>query len=280
MERVDSLHVADIAGAQAKPARVRTTDFPFNSAADISGAAPRVPGLQTNRHTSALNPQYELPSFTHEPRAAAASQPRDTLWTLPQPRWKAQTRDIMDWTDIETRSRTAVRRQNLAERDPLAVKDITGPQFRVEQQTSRRTNPLEPTYVYDGGDTDRVNVHAPKHGHRYVRKEDECFSLMSKDVTGEGDAVWTQEYPKHLIKTRETNQTSDIRGAAAALALPPPRPAFAAPHTPRARTTARAPNARISHARAARRRRASGHAVGGAAAVGEGASHEEEPGRL
>lgn len=252
MERPDPLHVADIAGATTKQLPVRTRgDHPFNSSADIDQAMPRPRGLNTNRHTCPLNPEYVLPSFAAESADQGLPPPRDQLWTLPQTRWKPAPRNNLDTSDIEVRSSSAIRRAKLAERDTMAVADINKPQFRCEQPTTRHTDPLHPSYVYDNGPVDHIDPRVPKHGSRYPRKESEQFSLMSKDVTasesGTSLSVFSSEYPKELIKTRPTNRTDDIAG----------EPAVA--RTRRRSTTHRVCAVSRTHARLCRR--AGGHAL-------------------
>ena len=174
MERPDPLHVADIAGATTKQLPVRTRgDHPFNSSADIDQAMPRLRGLNTNRHTCPLNPEYVLPSFAAESADQGLPPPREQLWTLPQTRWKPAPRNNLDTSDIEVRGNAAIRRTKLAERDTMAVADINRPQFRCEQPTTRHTDPLHPSYVYDNGPVDHIDPRVPKHGSRYPRKESE-----------------------------------------------------------------------------------------------------------
>jgi len=95
----------------------------------------------------------------------------------------------------------------------MVAADITGPQFRMEAPTNRVTDPLQPTYIYDGGPIDHVNPRRPRYGSMFPRSTNEDFALQTNDIMRE--AVFTREYPKDLIKTRPANRTDDILGAQA-----------------------------------------------------------------
>lgn len=138
---------------------------------------------------------------------------RDLLWTIPKDERRPPTRSIMDWSDVDTRGPERIIRDKLSVRDVMQTRDITVSQFRMDQPSQRSTNPLTPTYIYDGGQVEHVEGRVPKYGRRYTRSPDQNFSLMSKDINGEN--VHQAEYPKHLIKTRQTNRTDDILGAQA-----------------------------------------------------------------
>eukprot|EP00965_Chrysotila_dentata_P051666 1715340-Pleurochrysis_carterae.AAC.1 len=218
MLRHDTLDVSDIQGAQSRrPASRTRTPHPFIHTFDIEQTAPARRGLNTSRCTNALNPSYNLPSYELAPAPEYRSAPRDTMWTLPQNNRKFSTRDIMSRSDVEVRSKAQLLRESMTTRDIMASNDITGPQFRIEAPSMRRTNPLSPSYVYDGGEVDQVVTRVPKHGRQYPRTPETAFSLMTKDINTA--SVHKTEYPKHLIKTRQANRTDDIEGNVLAHAL-------------------------------------------------------------
>lgn len=217
-ERPDSLDTSDVDGAKPKPLPSRPrSNHPFNTNADIEHSKPSFQQTHgkfvTQRATEPLNPVYKLPSSTYEPLPPPRAQARDLLWTLPQHDWKPRTRAIMDWSDVEGHGRDYLYRQIAATRDNVNVRDITRPQFRCDEPSQRITDPLRPAYMYDNGQVEHVVTHVPRYGSRYGRKPEENFTLMCKDVNGE--MVHSAEYPKHLIKTRKTNNTQDIPGAQA-----------------------------------------------------------------
>ena len=214
--RPDPLDTSDVDGARPKalPIRLRT-NHPFNTNADIEYSSPHFQQTHgkfyTQRNSNTLQPQYKLPSSSFEPLPEHRSKPRELLWTLPQKDWKPQTRDIMNWSDVEGHGRDFLFRKAAGSRDTIGARDINWPQFRCEEPSQRRTDPLRPTYIYDNGEVDQVVTHVPKYGHRYGRKPEENYNLIVKDVNG--DNVHQSCYPNWLIKTRKANNTQDIPGA-------------------------------------------------------------------
>lgn len=201
-------------GAQTRPQPVRWTPHPFNTNADIAQSTPSAyRQFQSQRCTDCLNPDYKLPTFTYEPPATASSSVRDSLWTLPQDKWRPATRNPIVPTDAELYGRDHLFRKNASTRPANRVSDITGPQFSFEAQRWRKTDPLTPQYVYDGAPIDAVQTHIPRYGSRYPRSEREDFALRTDDITTE--KIFNREYPKVLIKTRASNRTDDILGAQA-----------------------------------------------------------------
>jgi len=221
MNRPDSLDTSDIAGAQTKRQLSRErTQHPFNSSADIEFSRPQARGLQTNRCTDSLNPVYQLPSFTPPAGVSSSSAPRDVLWTIPKQDRRLDTRPIMDWSDVESRSTDLLLRKSLMTRDIMSAGDINVSQFRMDAPSTRSTNPLLPEYVYDGGAVDQVVTRVPKYGRRYPRPDESWYPLKCKDVNGEPKtggagvgATSNPSYPLHLIKTRPSNRTDDVYGA-------------------------------------------------------------------
>ena len=216
--RPDPLDTSDVDGGRPKPLPIRLrTNHPFNTNADIDYSSPHFQQTHgkfyTQRNSNTLQPQYKLPSSSFEPLPAYRSKPRELLWTLPQKDWKPQTRDIMNWSDVETHGRDFLFRKAAGSRDTIGALDINRPQFRCEEPSQRRTDPLMPTYIYDNGEVDQVVTRVPKYGHRYGRKPEENYNLMVKDVNG--DNVKQSCYPNWLLKTRKTNNTQDITGAQA-----------------------------------------------------------------
>lgn len=213
MERPDSLDTSDIDGAQSKRLPRRDSSHPFNSNLDIEFSRPysRTSNARSTRATDPLNPAYRLPSVTHDPLPMGGVVPRDPLWTLPQSKWKPETRHPVEWTDLEKYGRDFLFRKTVPARSSLVSVDITGPQFRVEEPRWRKTDPLHPVYVYDGGPLEEVNPRRPHYGSMYPRAEAENFALKTDDIMTE--QIFTREYPKELIKTRPANRTDDILGA-------------------------------------------------------------------
>ena len=164
MERPDSLDTSDISGAQARPLPVRRTDHPFNTNLDIVRSSPyefsrgTLGGTAGSlRCTDALNPAYKLPSYEVHPLPPPTSQPRDNLWTLPQKKWRPQPREDKTWGKEEMFGRHKLFMATIPPRaHSLQVQDICGPQFRCEEPRWRKTDPLHPVYVYDGGPVDRI----------------------------------------------------------------------------------------------------------------------------
>ena len=78
----------------------------------------------------------------------------------------------------------------------------------------RCSDPLAPSYRdLDGGAYGAVPAKIPKPGQTFPRSPSEAFGLITADISASGPR--TTEYPKHLIKTRETNKIDDISGAQA-----------------------------------------------------------------
>ena len=222
--RPDPLDTSDVDGARPKPLPIRLrTNHPFNTNADIEYSSPQFAQTHgkfyTQRNSNTLQPQYKLPSSSYEPLPAHRSKPRELLWTLPQKDWKPQTRDIMNWSDVETHGRDFLFRKAAGSRDTIDARDINRPQFRCEEPSTRRTDPLMPSYLYDNGEVDQVVTRVPKYGHRYGRTPEENYNLIVKDVNG--DNVKQSCYPNWLIKTRKINNTQDIPGAQADICAEP-----------------------------------------------------------
>ena len=244
--RPDPLDTSDVDGARPKPLPIRLrSNHPFNTNADIEYSSPHFQQTHgkfyTQRNSNTLQPSYKLPSSSFDPLPPPRSKPRDLLWTLPQNDWKPQTRDIMNWSDVEGHGRDFLFRKAAGKRDTIDARDINRPQFRCEEPSQRRTDPLRPTYVYDNGEVDHVVTHVPKYGQRYGRTPEENYNLIVKDVNG--DNVHQSCYPNWLIKTRKANNTQDIPGAQVRLrlrSLPPylppsllaPSPACPQPYFP------------------------------------------------
>ncbi|KAL3930745.1 MAG: hypothetical protein SGPRY_001409 [Prymnesium sp.] len=220
MERPDQLHLGDIDGAQSRKPHARSVCYDgFNSNADIEGSVPShmrsLGRFNSIRNTNPLEPRYNLASFSVPPEPEHRSEPRDVLWTLNQPRWRPQPRcTVTELSAAEKYSSSFLYRRNAQIRDIMAEKDITGPQFVTEAPRTRRTDPMHPKYFYDGGLVEDVITHIPRYGSRYPRKPEEARSLMTKDIMVT-DVLKSTKYPKELIKTRESNRTSDIEGAKA-----------------------------------------------------------------
>lgn len=219
MQRIDPLDVSDIDGAVARqPARRNTSHHPFNSNADIAATTPQPRRLPTSRLTNPLEPDYSLPTFVPAPETESSKPARDVLFTLEQPpRRVSATRDLMDWSDVtqaESRSRELLRRPT-ATRNLMAVADINEkPGLGIGGRPVRCSDPLAPSYRdLDGGAYGAVPAKIPKPGQTFPRSPFEAFGLITADISASGPR--TTEYPKHLIKTRETNKTADISGAQA-----------------------------------------------------------------
>ena len=227
MQRPDPLDLSDIEGATARQRTYRAAEsHPFNSNSDIVGSTPNHMGVigrfRPGRSTDPLRPQYSLPCYVPVELPPDPRPVRDIMWTVPQSKWKPETRHYPEQTSEEKLSKGTLFRRNVAARDPLRCQDITGPQFRTEEPFHRHTNPLVPTYVYDGGAVDDVNIKVPKHGCRYARSEADNYALRTKDIS------WSEfhpagEYPKELIATRPANRTDDIEGAQANTRVSGPR---------------------------------------------------------
>ena len=241
--RPDPLDTSDVDGARPKPLPIRLrSNHPFNTNADIEYSSPHFQQTHgkfyTQRNSNTLQPSYKLPSSSFEPLPPPRSKPRDLLWTLPQNDWKPQTRDIMNWSDVEGHGRDFLFRKAAGKRDTIDARDINRPQFRCEEPSQRRTDPLRPTYVYDNGEVDHVVTHVPKYGQRYGRTPEENYNLIVKDVNG--DNVHQSCYPNWLIKTRKANNTQDIPGAQVRRrlrslpVLPTPSPTCPKPYLPQA----------------------------------------------
>lgn len=218
MERPDSLDTSDIAGAQTRPQPQRpNTQHPFNTNSDIEGSSPfrfsRGTLPHSQRMTDSLEPGYKLPSFETMPMPPATAQPRDILWTLPQRKWKPEQRSEKLWSDEEKFGRQHLFRATVPTRQALVSTDITGPQFRIEEPRWRKTDPLNPTYMYDGGAVDTVRTRRPHPGHMFTRTAEENYALRTDDILTE--KIFNREYPKALIQTRPSNRLDDITGAQA-----------------------------------------------------------------
>ena len=215
MERPDSLDTSDIDGAQTRPLPARHTTHPFNTNLDIGGSSPFQYSRGTlgasMRCTDALNPAYTLPSSNVFPLPENTSQPRDILWTLPQRKWKPETRQEKVWSEEEKYGRGFLFRATAPTRAALQSADITGPQFRVEEPRWRKTDPLQPVYFYDGAPVDEVRTRRAHPGSMFTRTPEENYSLRTDDILTE--KIFNREYPKALIQTRPSNRTDDITGA-------------------------------------------------------------------
>lgn len=215
MERPDSLDTSDIDGAQSRPLPVRRTPHVFNTNLDIAASTPHMySSSRSGRCTDPLTPAYKYPSYTPHPEPPmTAGSARDILWTLPQRDWRPEPRKMAEWSDAEKYGRQHLFRQTVPTRTSLQVDDITGPQFRIEEQRWRRTDPLAPVYHYDGAPIDAVRTRRPHYGSQFPRPEWEDFALKTDDILTE--KVFNREYPKVLIKTRTANRVDDITGAQA-----------------------------------------------------------------
>jgi len=217
MERPDSLDTSDIDGAQTRPLPVRRSDHPFNTNLDIEKSAPfrfsRGRFENSERCIEPLTPNYTMPSFTPHPVAPPATAPRDVLWTVPQRTWRPEERAAPVYTDEEKFGRSHFFQSRVPSRPSMMSGDITGPQFRFEEQRFRETDPLAPTYYYDGAPIDAVRTRKAHPGSMYVRTAEENYNLRTDDILTE--KIFNREYPKALIKTREINRIHDITGAQA-----------------------------------------------------------------
>ena len=226
MERVDPLDLSDIQGATARVKQPRSHPHPFNTNADIEGSAPHHAAVlgrfRSTRCTNTLTPQYNLPSVILPPPAEPKGQPRDILWTLNQPKWRPSIPAKSALSDEEKYHRSFLHRHRAAGQDVMRHKDITGPQFRIEEGWTRRTDPLQPAYVYDHGPVEPVVTHVPRFGSRYVRKPHEDRALYTDDIK-KAEVYFAGMYPKSLIKTRPVNVTADIEGTQANSNPPWPR---------------------------------------------------------
>jgi len=216
MERPDSLDTSDVDGAQTRPLPVRRTVHPFNTNHDIQGSTPfrfsQGRFEASSRCIDTLTPDYKLPSYAVHP-LPPTSAPRDVLWTVPQRKWRPEPRAEKNWTDDEKFGRSHLFQAKVPTRPALEVADITGPQFRFEEQRWRQTDPLQPVYFYDGAEIDRVRTRRPHYGSQFTRTAEENFALRTDDILTE--KIFNREYPKALIKTRVANRTDDITGAQA-----------------------------------------------------------------
>ena len=218
-ERPDPLDTSDIEGAQSRKSMPRTrTVHPSMSNLDIAGSTPSFANSH-GRFTSArridpLNPQYGLPTADYVPPPQPREPPKELLWTLPQETRTSATRAIMDWSDVDGFHTNHKFMRDVPTRQQfLATADISGPQFLSEAPSTRRVDPLEPNYVYDGGPYGEVDTKSKKYGSMFPRKDEEAFGLMTKDIS----AGFSSSNPKatYLLSTRTINRTDDITGAQA-----------------------------------------------------------------
>ena len=218
MERPDSLDTTDVDGATSRPLPVRLTAHPFNTNADIESSTPfrfSQGRFKSGRQTDALNPAYKLPSFAAHPLGPAdpVREARDILWTMPQRRWRPEPRAEPVQTAAEKFGRTHFFQQTVAARPSMVSVDITGPQFRIEEPRNRTTDPLMPSYLYDGAHSEQVATRRPHYGSQFTRTVEENYNLRTDDILTE--KIFNREYPKALIQTRPSNRTDDITGAQA-----------------------------------------------------------------
>jgi len=215
MERPDSLDTSDIDGAQTRPLPARHTAHAFNTNLDIGGSSPFQYSSGTlkgsTRCTDTLNPNYSLPSYDAYPMPPSTAQPRDILWTLPQRKWRPEPRQEKPWSDEEKYGRGFLFRATAPTRTALVSADITGPQFRFEEPRWRKTDPLNPSYFYDGAPVDDVRTRRAHPGSMFTRTAEENYCLRTDDILTE--KIFNREYPKALIQTRPSNRTEDITGA-------------------------------------------------------------------
>ena len=85
-------------------------------------------------------------------------------------------------------------------RDLLAVRDITGPQFRIEEPMTRRTNPLLPVYQYDSGAVEPVAVRVPKQS---LSTAASTFADMCVHGTCVHGSPWSARASEALWSTHE-----------------------------------------------------------------------------
>ena len=120
----------------------------------------------------------------------------------------------MDWSDVDGFTTNHKFMRDVPTRQQfLATADISGPQFLSEAPSTRRVDPLEPNYVYDGGPYGEVDTKSKKYGSMFPRKDEEAFGLMTQDIS----AGFSSSNPKatYLLSTRTINRTDDITGAQA-----------------------------------------------------------------
>jgi len=162
--------------------------------------------------------------YDQSPLAEFASAPREVLWTVEKPRWRPATQapwehrsypfgDTKPYGDNDKYARQYLFQHAIPPRTSLISKDITGPQFVIEETRHRGTDPLQPAYVYNGGPLDEVELRRKKSGQMFVpRMED--VQLKTEDITKVA-RIGCREFPKETIKTRIANRTDDIIGAQA-----------------------------------------------------------------
>ena len=219
MERPDPLDVSDIYGTTSqKLCWSRSTQHPFNSNTDIEGSKP-FHRSRSDRQLNPLNPVYKLPSTTYEPHQPVVAE-KDLLWTLPKNDWRPTTRGDHEYSATDKYSRDYLFRKNVPPRETLKSHDITGPQFRLEEPRWRKTDPLEPKYLYDGDFQPSIELRRKRHGSMYPRAPGEAYCLRTDDIMTE--SVFTRQYPTDLIKTRPSNRTDDLPGAQASTWVPYP----------------------------------------------------------
>ena len=116
-------------------------------------------------------------------------------------------------TAAEKFGRTHFFQQTVAARPSMVSVDITGPQFRIEEPRNRTTDPLMPSYLYDGAHSEQVATRRPHYGSQFTRTVEENYNLRTDDILTE--KIFNREYPKALIQTRPANRIDDITGAQA-----------------------------------------------------------------
>jgi hypothetical protein len=207
------LNTADIDGATPTPCFDRTKPpFPIMSVDDIDGAKPRVQRLlpHSNRQTNPLNPEYVLPSYSEE-QAPIPKFVRDAFSNddLPgaHPRSRKHhkpPRDLMRVDDIiGYQRRGAPPRLLQSSIARMNVKDINTDGIH---KSTRVTDPLNPVYLYDGG-----QVAAEDYGRAFPvpRRNVPTFSLQTADIPGATSDSATQRYRDFRQDRPEEEEADD-----------------------------------------------------------------------
>ena len=163
---------------------------------DIPGATPKIQRSlpHSERHTNPLNPTYELPQKEEEPIPIPKFiRDQSNFDDLPGNHPKSYkptkpAKNLLDTTDIPGSTPKQLIKKFEGNRT-LDVTDInTGGIFK----STRNTNPLNPSYYFDGHELEQD--FGIKHSNYLDRKDNKDLSLTTSDITGATADSSTLEY--------------------------------------------------------------------------------------
>lgn len=215
---------SDVAGSTSKALSwTRNTRDNSLYIDDIEGTRHQVKDrmMRTTRHVNPLEPNYPVPTFVpaENPTTKFIKDPQyheDIEGSTVKPKKQFKTRDIMNIDDIDGsksgwKPRHRCVRMESNPRDNMAIQDISAPNHRFKDRTSRVTDPNNPHYHINGKDYFDDNYTKPKPLKPYIA---DGHLLQTKDIPGAYPG-WVPQQNYERTEVRNTNYIQDIEGTQA-----------------------------------------------------------------